>query len=142
MAASVVSTARLAGPVAGTVERGRSTSARAFKKAITLLRSSRLTSKGKHLGTKHGQHLRDARGESRRHGELQPLSAHFCVWYRPSKAIPAGVRQARDQPLADGIVTADHHDGDRRGRALGRQRTERRVTDEDVRLKLDELGGK
>src|SRR5262249_49740727 len=63
---------------------------------------------------------------------LEPLSHHLEIHEREARDVPAGMRQARNEALLDGIVDRHHNDGNGTGRLPQRPGTWRRVADEDV----------
>src|SRR5262249_61267920 len=63
---------------------------------------------------------------------LQPLPHHLEIDTRKARDVPARMRQARNEPLLDGIVDRHHNDGNGTGRLPQRSGTWRPVADEYV----------
>jgi hypothetical protein len=61
------------------------------------------------------------------------------MWGHPGE-VPAGLCKTTDKPTEDRISDGSKDDGDRGGRALGRQGCWRTPRHDDVDLKPDQLG--
>ena len=71
--------------------------------------------------------------------QLQALSLQVRRDARQPGQVPARSREALDQARADRVAYRSHDDGDRRGRALGREGRGRASRDDDIRLEGNEF---